>query len=105
MKTAKEGEPADQHHRYWAKYGFALKDQETPDYEEAIKALNRAIRIRDAKGSQGFGDYEYVARDLPNQTWRRINRTGSGADSQRSEERISRPHHSRRIQERQRKGG
>lgn len=46
-------------HRVYGQLGFALKDQSNPDYEGAIKNLDKAINIRDKMKVTGFSWYEF----------------------------------------------
>jgi len=47
------------YHRNFGELGYALKDQEPPDWIGAEKALSEAIRIRDSRGELGYRMYEY----------------------------------------------
>ncbi|MEZ4885367.1 MAG: hypothetical protein R3E32_11615 [Chitinophagales bacterium] len=46
-------------HRVYGQLGFALKDQSNPDYEGAIKNLDKAIEVRDRNKVTGFSWYEF----------------------------------------------
>ncbi|MFK7908304.1 MAG: hypothetical protein AB8B69_24455 [Chitinophagales bacterium] len=46
-------------HRVYGQLGFALKDQSNPDYDGAIKNLDKAIIIRDKANIKGFSWYEF----------------------------------------------
>ncbi len=46
-------------HRYRGQYGYALKDQQEPDWHAALEQLQQAIALRDAEGQgQWFHYYE-----------------------------------------------
>ena len=47
-------------HRNYGQLGYALKDQQNPDYVGALAAIEEAIRIRDASGDRGWVLYEMV---------------------------------------------
>jgi hypothetical protein len=47
-------------HRYWANLGFALKDQELPDYAGAKYALDQAIQLRGDPSTSGSEAYEFA---------------------------------------------
>lgn len=46
-------------HRVYGQLGFALKDQSNPDYDGAIKNLDKAIIVRDKANIRGFSWYEF----------------------------------------------
>ena len=64
-----QNDTARRYHRNYGQLGFALKDQQDPDWIGAEKALTDAIAIRDATGVSGFRLYEFnralcrIARD------------------------------------------
>lgn len=46
-------------HRVYGQLGFALKDQSNPDYDGAIKNLDKAISVRNKMKVTGFSWYEF----------------------------------------------
>jgi len=52
-----ENEPRD--HRYWGELGYALKDKENPDYNDARQNLTVAINIRGDYNEYGYTLYEF----------------------------------------------
>jgi hypothetical protein len=55
---ASEGDQRD--HNNHGQLGFALKDQEPPEFKEAERELSTAIEIRDSQHEPGALDYEFV---------------------------------------------
>jgi hypothetical protein len=47
------------YHANHAELGFALKDQDDPNWREAEEELSEAIKIRDSKGGKGYLIYEF----------------------------------------------
>ena len=48
------------YHNNHGQLGFALKDQEPPEFKEAERELSTAIEIRDSQHEPGALDYEFV---------------------------------------------
>jgi hypothetical protein len=49
----------DFHHANHAELGFALKDQDDPNWREAEEELSKAIEIRHTRGEKGYLIYEF----------------------------------------------
>jgi hypothetical protein len=47
------------YHRNHAQFGYALKDQHTPNWQRAYQELDTAITLRDREGTAGFLMYEF----------------------------------------------
>jgi hypothetical protein len=67
-----------QFHRNYGQLGFALKDQESPDWMESESALTKAIKIRGSWQERGWTTYEF------NRAICRIHLYGSDENKQKS---------------------
>lgn len=55
-----EKKEKERFHQNYAQLGYALAEASTPDYKNAIAALNKAIELRDLAETQGYLMYEFV---------------------------------------------
>jgi len=47
------------YHQNYAQLAYALKDKANPEWQESGSLLSKAIEIRDRRGAEGYGEYEF----------------------------------------------